>query len=121
MFFRKKLKDRLDFLSEDLVNCDGCGGYFSEPYLDRTKSDLCKGCGGNPEAMGCKKFLSEENFLPFKKDRPRERIIQLERDIEVLRDHFQQLESLFHTTREVMETQISNLTEELKYVRRIPS
>lgn len=48
-----------------------------------------------------------------------ERVIQNERDIEVLRDHFQQLESLFQTTREVLETQISNLTEEIQNVWRI--
>ena len=43
-----------------------------------------------------------------------ERIIQVERDIDVLRDHFQKLEGVFHTTLEVLEEKISNLTEEVK-------
>ena len=51
---------------------------------------------------------------------PTERIIQAERDIEVLRDHFQKLEGVFHTMREVLEEKISNLTEELR-VRSISS
>ena len=58
---------RISFLEEDLIYCDGCGGYFSEPFLERNdEGDFCKNCGGNPEKMPCKEFLSvDSNF--FKK------------------------------------------------------
>ena len=37
---------RLSFLEQDLVYCDGCGGYFTEPNLVREmgKPDLCPRC-----------------------------------------------------------------------------
>ena len=40
----------------------------------------------------------------------------LQRQIEVLRDDFQQLETLFHSMNETLETRIENLTDEVKEI-----
>ena len=44
-------------------------------------------------------------------------IENLQRQIDVLRDDFQQLETLFHSMNETLETRIENLTDEFKEVR----
>ena len=40
----------------------------------------------------------------------------LQRQIDVLRDDFQQLETLFHSMNETLETRIENLTDEVKEI-----
>lgn len=45
MRFITKIK-RLLFLAEDLIYCDGCGGYFTKPFIRRNYKgyDICKKC-----------------------------------------------------------------------------